>query len=169
MRPGLRTITTNRVLMLRGESPTLRMLLRVSWQLTVAGCAAGGSPKSADHSPGEVTVSPGGIDRPLTRERLLTGRFVAYSAYWSVRVPGGDPIRFLPDGRVENRRAGLAGSWQLLSDTSVQIGGFTFYHRPLEQDLFDRPSSASAGLPPGTFLNGTRIVAAPDPQPERNR
>ena len=121
--------------------------------------------RSPDVVPLDGIGSYGGIVRPITRERLVNGSFLAYSGLWEVTVPGGDPVRFHPDGRVENRRAGLAGSWTILDDSTVTIGNQLFRHRIESGDLFApmRPVPRDSALPRGTNVVGTRIIAAPRP------
>ena len=118
-------------------------------------------PPTSQKSAASAASEPPGIDRPVTREALVKGSFVVHSDLWSVVVPEGDPLRFLPDGQIENVRAGLRGPWEIIDDSTVQIGRVVFRHRRAERDLF-APIQAppiDSVLPPGTRLMGTLIVA----------
>ena len=142
-----------------GASIYLTLALCVAGLGTGVGCRS----RSSDVVELHGVIAYGGIDKPITSERLLSGNFVAYSALWAVTVPGGDPVRFLPDGRLENRAAGLVGPWAVLDDSTVQIGRHVFHHRAAEGDLFApiRPLPRDSTLPRGANVVGTRIVAAP--------
>jgi len=58
---------------------------------------------------------------PLTSALLEEGHFVVYTLLWQLAVPGGDPIVFRADGAIENTRAGLAGRWTILDDSTLVI------------------------------------------------
>jgi hypothetical protein len=96
------------------------LLLGAGW-----GCTSHPSP----------SATPLAISRPLRAEDLIAGHFVAYTLFWQVGVPGGDPVIFGPDGSIQNVRAGLQGPWVLLSDTSLRIGNRVFYQRVSTGDL----------------------------------
>jgi hypothetical protein len=124
------------------------------------GCAAAAPATDTFPLP---STSPAGLVRPITSEALTSGRFVAFSDYWSVPLPSGDPVRFLADGGVVNERAGLAGTWTILNDSTVRIGGAVFRHNAATGDLFspaltDFPLDS---LPPGVRPLGTRIMVEP--------
>jgi hypothetical protein len=57
----------------------------------------------------------------LTPALLVEGHYVVYTLLWQVAVPGGDPIVFRADGTTENQRAGLAGRWTILDDSTLAI------------------------------------------------
>ncbi len=107
---------------------------------------------------------PPGIDRPITPELLINGRFVAFSDRWSVSTGEGDPIQFLADGRLVNQRAGLVGPWRVIDDSTVEIGGSLFRHRMSRRDLFNPFGAAVGDTMRSGDLNrlGTRIEAASD-------
>ena len=63
-----------------------------------------------------------GIARPLTAAQLTAGAFVAYTLAWQVSVPGGDPVVFHSDGTITNLRAGLAGRWRIVNESTLVIG-----------------------------------------------
>ena len=110
----------------------------ISLAIGVAACAGHRPPAEAD----------GLITRPLSGEELVTGHFVAYTIFWQVQVPGGDPIVFGNDSSVQNIRAGLQGRWELLDDTTVLIAGRPFYHRIVTGDLVSFPPNDTLRLHP---------------------
>lgn len=128
--------------------------LSVAW--VVVGC-------SEPEPPPRPLPEVGALARPITRDMLTSQRFIAFSDMWSVPVPGGDPVRFLPDGMVENERAGLAGPWGIVNDSTVMIRGSLFRHRVSEGDLFGPfPVRPSPGDTPSDQRQlGTRILLAP--------
>jgi hypothetical protein len=71
------------------------------------------SPKAAS--------APDSLRPPLTASVLVDGHFVVYTLLWQVAVPGGDPIVFLADGTTKNMRAGLAGRWTIVDDSTLAI------------------------------------------------
>lgn len=79
----------------------------------VATCAC--APKPAP-GPDSNSLRP-----PLTSALLVEGHYVVYTLLWQVAVPGGDPIVFRADGTTENARAGLAGRWTILDDSTLAI------------------------------------------------
>jgi hypothetical protein len=62
-----------------------------------------------------------GVDIPITEDHLVGGDYVAFTTLWQVPVLDGDPVVFLADGTVRNERAGLAGRWAIVDDSTVSI------------------------------------------------
>jgi hypothetical protein len=87
-------------------------------------------------------ASPGHPDKPnvlagrLTPELFINRRFVAYTDLWGIWLPDGDPIRFSPDGTVENEKAGLRGKWKVLDDATVLIADRRFSYSTAKRCLF---------------------------------
>lgn len=88
-----------------------RSLGGIALVLGAVGCGRGPAPPAP-----EGVVTP-----PLTPTTLIEGQFVAYTLLWQVSAPGGDPIVFQANGTVENLRAGLAGRWTIVDDSTLLI------------------------------------------------
>jgi hypothetical protein len=91
-----------------------RVEVRLALLLLAAAPSCGRIPPTASPSPARLVA-------PLRRETLIQGAFVAYTLFWQVGVPGGDPVVFRADGSVENARAGLAGRWTVVDDSTLRI------------------------------------------------
>jgi hypothetical protein len=55
---------------------------------------------------------------------------------WADAYAPPDTLRFNVNGSVHNLRAGLAGPWRLVDDTTVRVGTRIFRHRSDSMDLY---------------------------------